>query len=103
MSETTTKTGIDEGASIDARFTAPIRSDMGPGAWSVVVRPESGSFFGTRRPVKVGGTIDGHPFRATLLPMGDGEHLVPLKAELRSAIGKGTGDTVDVHLDRRFG
>jgi hypothetical protein len=88
---------------IDTTFTAPIRRDTGPGAWTIVVMPDSGAFFGTRKPVKVGGTIDGHAFEATLLPMGDGSHMVPIKAALRTAVGKGDGDEVIVHLDRRLG
>jgi len=87
---------------IDTTFVAPIRRDAGPGAWTIVVMPESGAYFGTRKPVKVGGTIDGHAFQATLLPMGDGTHMVPIKAALRAAVGKDDGDVVIVHLDRRF-
>jgi hypothetical protein len=52
--------------------------------------------------VKVGGDIDGQPFRATLLPMGDGTHMVPIKATLRSAVGKGDGDQVAVRLTERY-
>ena len=88
---------------INTSFTAPIRRDAGPGAWTIVVMPGSGEFFGTRKPVKVGGTIDGHAFEATLLPMGDGTHMVPIKAALRTAVGKDDGDEVTVHLERRFG
>ncbi len=87
---------------IDTTFTAPIRRDMGPGGWTVVVMPGSGEYFGTRKPVKVGGTIDGHPFEATLLPLGDGTHMVPLRAGLRTAVAKDDGDAVTVHLDRRL-
>jgi Domain of unknown function (DUF1905) len=87
---------------IDTAFTADIRRDVGPGAWTVVVMPGSGELFGTRRPVKVGGTIDGIPFEATLLPMGDGDHLVPIRAALRTKLGKSDGDAVTVHLTQRF-
>lgn len=87
---------------IDTTFVAPIRRDGGPGAWTIVVMPASGEFFGTRKPVRVGGSMDGHAFEATLLPMGDGTHMVPIKAALRTAIGKGDGDVVTIHLDRRF-
>ena len=69
---------------------------MGPGGWTVVVMPGSGEYFGTRKPVKVGGTIDGHPFEATLLPMGDGTHLVPLRGGGSAPPSrKGDGDDVD--------
>ena len=37
------------------------------------------------------------------MAMGDGTHKLPVKADLRKAIGKGPGDTVRVHLDERLG
>ena len=63
--------------------------------------PASSEFFGTRKPVRVGGSIDGHGFEATLLPMGDGTHMVPLKAALRKRVAKALGDTVTIKLHRR--
>ena len=87
---------------IDTTFTANIRRHVGPGASTVVVMPGSGELFGTRRPVKVAGTIDGIPFEATLLPMGDGDHMVPIRAALRTKLGKSHGDAVAVHLRQRF-
>jgi Domain of unknown function (DUF1905) len=74
MTQTATK--------LDLAFTAPLRRDTYPGAWTIAVLPDSGRLLGTRKPVKVGGDIDGQPFHATLLPMGDGTHMVPVKATL---------------------
>jgi hypothetical protein len=81
-------------------FTAPITKE-GNSGWTCVVMPDSGHIFGTRRPVRVAGTVDGHSFEATLLPLGDGTHLVPLKAQLREVIDKAIGEDVTVHLARR--
>ncbi len=86
---------------IDVEFTAAIRRDGAPGGWTIAVAPGSGEIFGTRRPVKVAGTMDGHPFEATLLPMGDGTHMVPIRAALRSVVGKDAGQPVLVHLSGR--
>jgi len=86
---------------IDKRFTATLTTERNSGCTCVVV-PDSGGSFGTRKPVKVAGTVDGHPFQATLLPIGDGTHMVPLKAALRKVIDKAIGDTVTVHLTQRF-
>lgn len=93
------KTAVSE--PIDARFTAAIQRDSAPGGWTIAVMPGSSEIFGTRRPVKVAGTIEGHPFEATLLPMGDGTHMVPIRAALRSAVGKDDGQPVVVHLSER--
>jgi len=85
---------------IDETFTATVTTESNSG-WTCVVMPRSGDIFGTRKPVKVGGTVDGTAFQATLLPMGDGTHMVPLKAALRKQLGKSVGDDVTVHLDQQ--
>lgn len=86
---------------LDTTFTGPITSEANSG-WTCVVMPRSGEFFGTRRPVRVAGTIDGHPFQATMLPIGDGTHMIPLKAALRKVVDKERGEEVTVHLEQRF-
>jgi hypothetical protein len=50
----------------------------------------------------MGGNIDGQPFHATLLPLGSGTHMVPVKATLRAAVGKGDGDDVTFRLTERY-
>lgn len=44
--------------------------------------------YGTRRPVKVGGTIDGHPFTATLMPSGNGPHRLPIRLPCARSSGR---------------
>jgi hypothetical protein len=67
-----------------------------------VVWPESVKFFGTRGLVKVKGSVDGRPLRGLFMAMGNGKHMLPMKAEIRRTIGKEVGETVTVRLDERL-
>ena len=48
------------------------------------------------------GTIDGHPFRSSFMAMGDGTHKLPIKADVRKAIGKDAGDRATIRLEERL-
>lgn len=91
----------DLGQAIDVTFTATVLADSNSG-WPCVQMLESAQFFGTGKPVKVAGTVDGHDYAATMLPVGGGTHMMPLRAAFRKALRKGVGDEVAVHLTRRF-
>ena len=87
---------------LDAVFSCVIAKD---GAFPTYLElADSADVLGTRRAVRVAGTLDGHPFAATLMPSGRGPHWLPLKKALCAQIGKSeAGAPVQVHLAERTG
>lgn len=86
---------------IDVTFTAPVLAEAAGVAWTCVLLPGSAEVLGTRRAVKVTGTVDGSPLDTSFMPTGDGGHMLPVKRPLLTRIGKGVGDDVTVHLAQR--
>jgi hypothetical protein len=79
-------------------FRATIQSGPGGGAF-VAVPFNVADVFGTRRQIRVKGTIDGHEFKSSLAPMGGGSHLLGLHKATREAIGKSIGDSVSLVIE----
>lgn len=74
----------------------------GKGGWTYAALPEippdKHAHFGW---VKVRGSIDGFPIsQYHLMPMGNGELFLPVRAEIRKRLRKGAGDYVHVVLYR---
>jgi len=82
------------------QFEAPLIRPSGTGTWTYVQIPYNVEMvYGTRGQLKVKGTINGIPFRNTLMPNGDGTHYLVVKQSIRDETGLSAGDIVHVVLE----
>ncbi|WP_141334157.1 YdeI/OmpD-associated family protein [Paenibacillus sp. tmac-D7] len=82
-------------------FEAKLHRPEGIGTWTYVKVPfQVESVFGAKGQVKVKGTVNGVPYRSSVMPQGDGIHYLVVKRELREAAGAASGDTVKVSMER---
>lgn len=85
-----------------ARFTATNLKSPAKGGWTYVIWPQSAEFFGTRARVKVRASVEGTAFDSAFMPLGDGNHKLPLARALLERTGKAVGDAVTIAvLERR--
>ena len=79
------------------QFQAVVQSGDGGGAF-VIVPFDVEKTFGKKR-VKILATIDGQPYRGSLVRMGTPHHMLLVLKEIREKIGKSVGDEVAVELE----
>lgn len=73
----------------------------GSGGGAVVRLPDDvAASFGTRRAVRVKGTLDGVAYRSNLMPMGGGAFCLGVHKATREAVRRTFGDTVTVTIER---
>jgi len=82
------------------RFRTKLVGDGPGGAWVHLYPPVDVVVgFGSKGQIRVSGTINGVPFRSTLMPQ-EGAHRMAVTKELRAAAGVGAGSEVDVTMER---
>jgi hypothetical protein len=78
-------------------FHAVIESGGGGSAF-VIIPFDVEKEFGQKR-VKIKATIDGEPYRGTLVRMGSPHHVLIVLKEIREKIGKTVGDEISIELE----
>jgi hypothetical protein len=82
------------------KFEAKLTSRGPGGAWTFLYIPFSvEEVFGSMARVSVSGTMNGFPFRNSLLPMGDGTHRMAVSREMQAGAKATAGDTVKVTME----
>jgi anaerobic selenocysteine-containing dehydrogenase len=83
----------------ELRFTAKIEGKEAGVVAAIAPPVDVPQFFGTRARVPIRGTINGYPFRSSLMPCG-GRRMMPVNRKLCEGAGVQPGDIVDVVMER---
>jgi hypothetical protein len=81
------------------RFRVTLEKSESGEATGLTIPFDVPAVFGTRARVPVCGTINGHPFRSSIMPMG-GRFMMAVNREMREGAGATAGDEVEVVLRR---
>jgi hypothetical protein len=81
------------------QFNARLMSRGPGGAWTYLPIPfDVQQVFGSKSRVAVAGTMNGFPFRSSLLPEGDGTHSMMVNKEMQVGANVRAGDVVSISL-----
>lgn len=82
-------------------FPSRLIRPEGTGTWTYLDVPfDVEETFGSRSQIKVKGTVNGVPFRSTLMPHGNGTHYMVVNQSIRESAGVQPGDTVEVAMEQ---
>ena len=81
------------------RFKIKLEGKEGSSVAGLIAPFDVMQTFGTRARVPVRGTINGFPFRSSLMPMG-GCHMMAVNKKMREGAKAKAGDIVDVVMER---
>lgn len=87
---------------LQKEFTTTLQKSPGKGGWTYVIWPEAAEVLGTHGSVKVRARADGYQFDSSVMPMGNGVQMLPIKAGVRKIIRKEAGDTVSIGILERL-
>src|SRR4051812_46867029 len=83
------------------KFTAVIEKfDDGKDTAYVTIPFDVEKTYGSKGQIKIKAWFDTHPYRGVLANMGTGSHILGLRKDVRAAIKKTIGDSVDVILEK---
>jgi Domain of unknown function (DUF1905)/Bacteriocin-protection, YdeI or OmpD-Associated len=87
-------------AGMGIAFSSKLIRPEGVGTWTFAKVPKAAATeAGFRARLRVKGTIDGVPFRSSLMPRGGGEVFVVVNQEIRERIHKRDGQSVRLELE----
>ena len=82
------------------KFEAKLERPEGVGTWTFMAVPfNAEEAYGIKAQIKVKGTINGIPFKSSLMPSGDGTHFLVVNKSIRDAAGVSSGDAVCVVME----
>lgn len=85
---------------IKRQFQAELLRPDAAGTWTYFIVPFNvEEAYGSKAQVKVKGTVNGVPYRSSVMPNGDGTHSMVVNGTIREAAGVTAGDTVIVTME----